>query len=58
MTERQRYNTKAFFGPILDFLEELEADLDVLPHTMYRIKLNFVIELLERLFKLDDDSLY
>ena len=58
VTERQRYNAKAFFGPILDFLRELEEDLSLLPHAMYRIKLNYVIELLEKLFKLDDDSLY
>ena len=25
VTERQRYNAKAFFGPILDFLRELEV---------------------------------
>ena len=50
LTERPRYNAEAFLGPTLDYLHELENDVEVIPYTVYRIKLNCIVELLKRLY--------
>ena len=58
ITERQRYNLKAFTGPIIDFLTELRADYYILPLVARYIKIYQLKGLFERLFYINDPLLY
>ena len=58
--EKQRYNLKAFCGPILNLTRELAQPENwrPLPEIVKELKLKQLFEVLERLLRMNDDLLY
>ena len=53
-----RYNLKAFCGPVMDYCREFQADIPILPPGIIRAKANILLDLLGRIYHMDDPSLY
>ena len=58
INERQRYNCKAFTGPILDIIREIQPDCTLLPLHVKSKRLHMVFEMVLRMFHLNDPSLF